>query len=266
TRSGVPTDLDAPVVAAAVAERGDVPVAWVSLQERHVARAYQEVIAALPADDQAAALERVYGAAPKADPADAVATQGEVRSKLIKAGTPGFVPEVPLSFADAYAYVLAMDGIPTYPILADGAPELSPFEYPPATLAEKLLERGVFAAELIPIRNTQAIVSEYVEALTAAGIIVMAGTEHNTLDPIPLDPFCVDGPLPDAARAAFFEGTCIVAAHQALVAEGRPGYVDAMGAIASGSSADTVPSVGSDVTPADRRAELAALGAQIIGR
>ncbi len=247
---GVATDLDAATVAAQVAERGDVPVEWVSLQERHVARAYQEVIATLPADERGAALERVYGVPAQADPTDAVATQGEVRSRLIKAGTPGFVPEVPLDFADAYAYVLAMGGIPTYPILADGAPELSPFEWPPATLAEELLARGVHAAELIPIRNKAELVSEYVEALTAAGIIVMAGTEHNTLDRIPLDPACVDGPLPDAARAAFFEATCIVAAHQHLVAEGKPGYVDATGAIVG--------------DPATRRAELAALGADLI--
>ena len=247
---GVPTDMDAASVAAAVAQRGDVPVEWVSLQERHVARAVQEAVAALPADDQPDALARVYGAPAKADPADAVATQGEVRSRLIKAGTPGFVPEVPLSFSDAYAYVLAMDGIPTYPILADGAPELSPFEWPPTQLAEELRARGVHAAELIPIRNKASVVSEYVEALTAAGIIVVAGTEHNTLDRIPLDPFCVDGPLPEAAREAIYEATCIVAAHQALVAEGKSGYVDATGSIVG--------------DPAARRAELAALGAQII--
>lgn len=78
----------------------------------------------------------------------------------------------------------------------------------------------------------------------------MAGTEHNTLDRIPLDPFCADGPLPEAARAAFYEATCIVAAHQALVAEGRPGYVDATGAVVG--------------DPAARRAELAALGHSII--
>lgn len=244
---GVSADLDADAIAAAVAQRGDVPVEWVSLQERHIARAYQEVIAGLPEGEQADALAGVYGAPAQADPADAVATQGEIRSKLIKAGTPGFVPEVPLDFADAYAYVLAMDGIPTFPILADGAAELSPFEWPPATLAAHLLERKVYAAELIPIRNKAELVSEYVEALTAAGIIVMAGTEHNTLDRIPLDPACVDGPLPEAARAAFYEATCIVAAHQHRIAQGEPGYVDAAG--------DRVGD----------RAELAALGAQLIG-
>lgn len=246
TAQDVPTDLDAPTIAAAVAERGDLPVEWVSLQERHVARAYADVIADLPADQQPDALARVYGGPAAADPADAVATQGEIRSRLIKAGTPGFVPEVPLDFADAHAYILAMDGIPTFPILADGAPELSPFEWTPATLAAELKARNVHAAELIPIRNKTEIVEEYVEALTAAGLIVMAGTEHNTLDRIPLDPFCVDGPLPQRAREAFYEAACIVAAHQQLVAEGKPGYVDAAG--------DRVGD----------RAELAALGARII--
>ncbi|WP_232548704.1 hypothetical protein [Propioniciclava soli] len=256
TQHGVPTELDAATVAAAVAERGDVPPEWVSLQERHVARAYQEVIADLPEAEQADAVARVYGAPAKAHPGDAVATQGEIRSRLIKAGTPGFVPEVPLSFEDAYAYVLAMDGIPTYPILADGAPELSPFEWPPATLASHLVERGVYAAELIPARNRSEVVTAYVEELTAHGIIVMGGTEHNTLDRISLDPACADGPLPDAARAAFFEATCVVAAHQHLVAQGEPGYVDATGGIATGTAADA----------AARRAELAELGAQLIGR
>lgn len=244
---GVPTDLDVSRIAAAVAARNDVPVEYVSLQERHIARAYFEVLAALPADEQIPAYTRIYGAAPLASPADAPAAQAEIRSRLIKAGTPGFVPEVSLSFADAYAYVLEMDGIPTYPIFADGAAQLSPFEYPPAKLAENLIERGVHAAELIPIRNRSRMVLEYVEAFTEAGIVLMAGTEHNTLDKIPLDPFCLDGPMPEVARAAFFDGTCIVAAHQSLIAAGKPGFVDGRGRV-----------VGD-------RAELAALGAELIG-
>jgi hypothetical protein len=36
-----------------------------------------------------------------------------------------------------------------------------------------------------------------------------------------------------AARAAFWRGTCIVAAHQARIAAGRPGYVDAAGRLAA---------------------------------
>ena len=81
----------------------------------------------------------------------------------------------------------------------------------------------------------------------------MAGTEHNTLDRIPFDPACVDGPVSDVARQAFWEATCIVAAHQARVADGQPGFVDAAGTlIATSRGAD------------DHRAALVAEGAAII--
>lgn len=248
---GLDTGLTAQAIAAEVARRGEVPAEWVSLQERHVAMAFQQALFALPVGERAAVLEQAYGAPSKVDVANAVALQGEIRSRLIKVGTPGFVPEVPLSFDEAYAYVLELDGIPCYPTLADGVSPVCPFEEPAADLAQRLLERGIHAAELIPIRNTVAAVDAYVEAFTAAGIIVMAGTEHNTLDRIPLDPTCVDGPLSDAARQAFWEATCIVAAHQHLVALGEPGFVDAAGA-----------PIGDD--PAARRAQLAALGAALI--
>ena len=248
---GLDTGLTAQVVAADVAARTQVPVEYVSLQERHIARAFQEALAALPLAERAAVLERAYGSPSGVDLDNAVALQGELRARLLKAGTPGFVPEVPLSFSAAYSYVLDMGGIPTFPILADGAASLSPFEYPADALARELLRRKVYAAELIPIRNKSAIVDEYVTALTGAGIIVMGGTEHNTADRIPYDPTCVDGDLSDAARRAFWEATCVVAAHQHLVARGEPGYVSSTGEL-----------VGVDA--AARRRELAELGASLI--
>ena len=250
---GLETGLTAASVAADVAARAEVPADWVSLQERHIARAFQEALATLPVGERAAVLTAAYGAPSGVELDDAVALQGELRSRLLKVGTPGYVPEVPLSFADAYAYVLAMGGIPTFPILADGAKSLSPFEYPAADLARRLLERGVHAAELIPLRNKSALVDEYVRELTAAGIIVMGGTEHNTADRIPYLPACADGPASEAARAAFWEATCVVAAHQHLVAAGEPGYVDAEGAL-----------TGAD--PARRKFELVALGARLISQ
>jgi hypothetical protein len=246
---GVPTGLTSDAVAAAVAARGDVPVEWVSLQERHIARAFADAIAALPASERAAALERVLGV-PAKDPEDAVGVQGEIRARLLKSGTPGFVPEAPISFGEVYDYVLAVGGIPTYPILGDGAGTITEWE-DPATLAQRLRDLGVHAAELIPARNASAVADAYVAALTAVGVIVMGGTEHNTLDRIPLDPACADGPISDAARAAFFEATCVVAAHQHLVAQGAPGYVDAAGAL---------------VGDASHRTALVELGASIIGR
>lgn len=248
---GVDTGLTAPAIAATVAERAGVPTSWVSLQERHIAMAFADVVQSAPVAEREELLNLVYGSATRVDVTDAVALQGEIRSRLMKAGTSGFVAEVPLSFDDAYAYVLEMDGIPTYPTLADGVDPACPFEDPADALAASLLARGIYAAELIPIRNTAACVDAYVKAFTEAGIIVMAGTEHNTLDRIPIAVACVDGPVSETSRRSFWEATCVVAAHQHEVAAGRPGYVDSRGAL-----------IGTD--PALRRAELIELGARLI--
>lgn len=231
---GIAHALSAERVERSVAERAGVPSGWVSLQERHVARAVAEAIEALPAAERTPALARLFGGPARSEPTDTAALQGEIRARLLKVGTPGFVPEVPLAFSDAYAHVLALGGIPCYPILADGADPVSAWEDPPADLAARLLERRVFAAELIPNRNASAVVDAHVAALTAAGILVMGGTEHNTPDRVALDPVCADGPLSDAARVAFWQATCVVAAHQARVAAGEPGYVDAHGARVGG--------------------------------
>ena len=249
--AGFDTGLTAASIAAEVARRGDVPVEWVSLQERHVAQAFQEALAVLPVAERAEVLARAYGGPTAVDLDDPAKLQGELRSRLIKVGTPGFVPEVPLDFADAYAYVLAMGGIPTYPTLADGVAPVCPFEDPAAELAQQLLQRRIYAAELIPIRNTSACVDAYVKAFTDAGIIVMGGTEHNTAERIPLEVTCADGALSDEARLAFWEATCVVAAHQHLVKHGEPGFVDEAG-----------NPVGGDAVA--RKTELVRLGAVMI--
>ena len=240
--AGFETGVDATRIVDEVASRAEVPVEWVSLQERHIARAFQEALDRVPPARRAEILERAYGsestqdtdsasrsAHPEADMDDPAAVQAEIRSRLLKAGTPGFVPEVPLSIGDAYAYILDMGGIPCYPVLADGCDPLCPFEESPGALAEELLRRGIHAAELIPNRNHRETVDEYVRALTGAGLIVMAGTEHNTQDKIPLNPMCLDGEPSQAARQAFFEATCAVVAHAARVRRGMDGYVDSSG-------------------------------------
>ena len=248
---GLDTGLTAEVIAYEVAEAAEVPAAWVSLQERHIAKAFQRALFTLPVDERAGVLERAYGSPSTVDIDNPGALQGEIRSRLIKVGTPGYVAEVPLGFADAYSYVLEMDGIPTYPTLADGVSPVCPFEEPAENLAAQLVARGIHAAELIPIRNTVACVDAYVRAFTDAGIVVMGGTEHNTPDRIPIEVTCTDGPVSDYARQAFWEATCVVAAHQHLIADGNPGYVDATGA-----------RTGDD--PDARRTELIAIGAALI--
>jgi hypothetical protein len=201
------------------------------VQERHVARAFQEALfqAAAP-ERRSLLLARAFGGPTAVSVEDPVAVQGEIRSRLMKAGRPAFVPESPVSFADGYRMVLEMDGIPCYPTLADGADPVCPWEAPPDELAARVLARGIHAAELIPIRNQPAVVDAYVGAFRSAGIIVTAGTEHNTTARIPLEPRCVDGSrASDAARATFWEGACVIAAHQRLRSEGRAGFVDCEG-------------------------------------
>jgi hypothetical protein len=222
------TDLQ---IAASVAERCGVPIEWVALQERHVAQAFQEFLFRdVVPDDRAALLGRLFEAPTSVDTTDAVAVQEAIRSNLMKAGKPAFVPEAATSFDDAYRLILELGGIPCYPILADGASPICPFEDPPEALAGRLLRRGIYCAELIPGRNRREVVDRYVVVLRRAGIVVMAGTEHNTQRMIPLEPMALGGePLSDLSREAFWEGTCVVVAHQELCASGQPGYVDGDG-------------------------------------
>ncbi len=231
---------DAPAIQGivrAVAARNDVPAEWVSLQERHLARALQEaVFAQIEPEHRAAFMSELLGG--PVDPGilvDPVGLQETIRSKLMKAGRPAFVPEAAVSFDEAYRLVLELDGIPCYPTLADGANPVCKFEDPPEALAASLLGRGVYLAELIPVRNAPEEVDHYVTAFREAGILVLAGTEHNTQRMIPLTPSCRGGvALSDMAQKAFWEATCVIAAHQHLRNEGKPGYVDAEGRLATG--------------------------------
>ena len=226
---GLRTSLDDDVIIDDVAERADVPREWVVLQERHIAMAFQEVLFLQVAPDRRAeVLARVYGGPPVAPVEDAVAVQGEIRSRLMKAGRVAFVPESPLTFERAYRLVLERDGIPCYPTLADGVDPVCPWEEPPAALAGRLLERGIHMAELIPSATTAPSSTPTCRRSATPGIVVLAGTEHNTQERIPIEPRCRDGLPPSGmARSLFWEGTCVVAAHQHERANGRPGFVDA---------------------------------------
>ncbi len=238
--AGLATSLDDDAIIEDVADRAGVPRDWVVLQERHVAMAFQEALfLQVEPERRAPLLARAYGRPAAAAVEDPVAVQGEIRSRLLKAGGPAFVEEAALSFEDAYRLVLEWGGIPAYPTLADGATPVCPFEQPPEELAGRLKERGLHLAELIPGRNDPAVVDDYVRAFREAGIAVLAGTEHNTLDAIPFEPAGRGGhPLSSEARAAFWEGTCVVAAHQDRRQRGLGGFVDHEGILAPGFADD----------------------------
>lgn len=247
--AGLEQELTAAGVTARVAAGYEVPQAWVSLQERHIARAFADALCALGEAERASVLERAYGRPPTADLKDPGSVQTELRGAFMKAGQPGFVPDSPTTFADAHAMVLELGGFPTYCAVADGVSPVCDYEQPATELAHRIRDRNIHAAELITVRNTVRCVDEYVAAFREAGLVVMAGTEHNTPHRLPLATTCVDGPASEPAAAAFWEGACIVAAHQELVSRGETGFVDRNGELAAACS---------------RRRELAEYGAELI--
>jgi hypothetical protein len=225
---GFVSDINEASVVDMIVTRHGSPRSTVYLQERHISQAFQEsLFRGVQPEDRVALLSELCGAAVKvANSNDHVAVQNELRSHLMKAGKPAFVEEQFLSFEEARRLVLELGGIPSYPVLADGASPVCQFEADPYALIRELQSHGVYAAEWIPVRNSTRVLEEYVPKMRAAGLAVTAGTEHNTLDLIAFDPAAKDCPLPESIRAIFWEGACVAAAHQFLSLHGECGYVD----------------------------------------
>lgn len=257
SRSGASTGLSEQGVIDRVVARHAVPRQRVFLQERHVCQAFQECFFDLiPVGGRMERLAVMFGAAPEAGPDDAVGVQGEIRSHLMKSGKPAFVEETFVSFDEARRLVLELGGIPCYPTLADGTRPICPFEEPVGQLVERIKGMGMSCAELIPVRNSPDVLAKYVLTMRKAGLVVTAGTEHNTLDRLSLVPRCLDGrEVPGGVREIFREGACVVAAHQFMVLHGHCGFVDDAGRPNAKYTRDD-----------QRIAEFSRLGAAVIAR
>jgi len=229
--AGIETGLNEDEIKAGIVRRHGSAPESVYLQERHVAQAFQEALFRLiPPGARADALQKLFGAPSKVSADNAVGVQNEVRSHLMKSGRPAYIPETFVGFDHAYRLILALGGIPCYPTLADGTTPICEFEAPVDKLIAEIKRRGIYFAELIPIRNSPEVLVQYVTAMRRAGLAVTAGTEHNTLDLIPMEPACVNNqPIPEEIKNIFWEGACVVAAHQHLAAEGKAGFVDTEG-------------------------------------
>lgn len=229
---GMPTGITENDVIDRVVQRHGCRREQIWLQERHVCQAFQEALfRLLPGPGRAEAIARLLGYdRPNFSDDDAVRIQNEIRAQLLKSGKPAFVPETFIDFDQARKMILAFGGIPCYPVLADGTNPITPFESPVETLIAQLRRMNFHCVEFVPVRNKPDVLSRYVRALRDAGFIVTAGTEHNTLELIPLLPTCVGGTaIPDDVVAIFNEGARVVAAHQFLALHGQDGFVDADG-------------------------------------
>ena len=228
SEQGIDTALDEQAVIGRVVKRHGCSADTVTLQERHLAQAFQEVFFdKVPEDGREQTLTDLFGSSPQSKSSDAVGVQNEIRSNLMKAGKICFVPETFVNLAQAKELIVELGGIPCYPVLADGSKKLCEYETPLEGLIEALKTNNYTMVELITIRNSGEVLAEYVSEIRKAGLAVVAGTEHNTLDLLPIKPACVGGEaVPDEIDAIFKEGICVLAAHAFLKAHGEDGFVD----------------------------------------
>lgn len=226
---GVDVELSFDQIVDSIAERYGCPRETVWLQERHLAEAFEQALRTKIAEqDLFNVLETLLGKPSKAvELSDAAVIQGELRSALMKSGKAAFVEEQFIELEHALELIDSLGGIPCYPVLADGSDPMCEFEQDPEKLADTIKSLGFLAAELIPIRNAPDVLDRYTKALRQAGLIVTAGTEHNTTDLLPIVPRCRNkNSISEDLQHIFWEGACVVAAHQYLKLNDLPGYSD----------------------------------------
>ena len=197
------------------------------LRERHVAKAMRIKLEETEGSDEefARLIQKVYGGRPSEKGRDDVAgIEEELRARLLKSGAPAFVPEDAKAFLPLEEIVQIIrdaGGIPTYPILLDGAGgQITEFEEGREQLLEALTERGFRSVELIPLRNRIDTLKSYAEYFYQNGFVVSFGTEHNTTAMRSVTVDCKEGvQLDQSLMNISFKGAACVAAHQYLVSK-----------------------------------------------
>ena len=165
---------------------------------------------------------------------DIAGVENEIRSNLLKAGGGAFVPEDPKAFLPMQTVcdiILAAGGIPTYPFLADDKNGgYTDFEGDLERVSKQLTERGFHSVEFITTRNGVELLEKYASYLHEQGFVVTFGSEHNTPAMEPVELFARNStPLTENLLQINYDGACVIAAHQHLVAQGLRGYVDKYG-------------------------------------
>jgi hypothetical protein len=200
------------------------------LRERHVAKMLRIRLNADTSDDDSyyRTLKAIFGGnLPSSMREDVSGTEDELRARLLKAGAPAFVPEDVAAFmpaAEIIHLIREAGGIPTYPLLLDGAgAEITEFEAHKEQLLESLQQYGFQSIEFIPLRNRAEALKSYAGYFYDHGFIISFGTEHNTSAMRPLTVSCRDAvPLDRDLMDISYRGAAYIAAHQYLVArEGK---------------------------------------------
>ena len=202
------------------------------LRERHVAKALRLKLEEMVQSDEAyySLLKKIYGGKPTDKKrSDSAGMEEELRARLLKSGAPAFVPEDENAFMgldEIVEIIKDAGGIPTYPMLLDGAGgEMTEFERDREKLLEELSIWGFNSIELIPLRNRPEVLKHYAEYFYEAGFVVSFGTEHNTSAMLTMTVSALGGdPLDDRLMNISFNGAACQAAHQYLTAKEGPAY------------------------------------------
>jgi len=207
------------------------------LRERHIAKALRIAIDekyTSEEDKRAFYLKVFSGKEVKSKLDDATGLENEIRGNLLKAGGKAFVAEDPkafLSLDEVKRVIISAGGIPCYPVLLDDPKGVcTDFEADAEKLYQMLVDRNIFSIELIPGRNDFNILKKFVQFFRSKNFLVSFGTEHNTpqLDPVKVS--CRHGvELDNELNQIGYEGACIIAANQYLVAKGEEGFLRADG-------------------------------------
>lgn len=208
------------------------------IRERHLAKAIRLKVyeaCSQDVDKIKVMLQKLFGGKElKSAINDEAGVENEIRGNMLKAGGGAFVPEDPKAFLPMQTVcqiILAGGGIPTYPFLADDAKGgYTDFEGDLEKVTQQLTERGFHSVEFITTRNGVELLEKYASYLHEQGFVVTFGSEHNTPAMEPIELFARNStPLTDKLMQINYEGACVIAAHQHLVAQGVRGYVDANG-------------------------------------
>jgi hypothetical protein len=167
------------------------------------------------------------------DPDNAVQMQNLIRSKLLDAGSPGYVEEYynnSVRFYEAKMLILSAGGIPCYTLLLDSSQPLTDKERNIDLLINELLSMDIRAVELIPENVNSDLLKKYSRRFYEKGFIVTFGTTHNQLERVSLVPKMWDGNMLDDELVRIgYDGACIYAAHQEMHHQKCPGFIDDMG-------------------------------------
>lgn len=207
------------------------------LRERHIAKAMRLAVDEkfnTPEEKKSFYTQLFSGKEVKSNLNDVASLENEIRGNLLKSGGKAFVAEDPkafLSLEQVNDIIVKAGGIACYPVLLDDAKgTITDYERNKVNLYETLVSKGIYSIELIPGRNTFVVLKDFVTYFRSRNFLITFGTEHNTPQLDPMKVTCSGGVELDADMERIgYEGACILAAHQYLLAKGEEGYLDADG-------------------------------------